>query len=194
MRLQRLCVFCGSSSGIDPTYTREARAFGLEMARRQLTLVYGGGNIGLMGTVADAVLEGGGKVIGVLPRFLERRELAHRGITELHLVDSMHERKALMADLADGFAALPGGFGTFDELCEILTWGQLDLHAKPCGLLNTLGFFDLFLAQARHASAAGFIRPAHLDLVFTESDPFRLIDHLDASTRPDQHPHRNDVR
>lgn len=194
MRLKRLCVFCGSSSGIDPAYVKAARAFGLELARRQLTLVYGGGNIGLMGVVADAVLAGGGKVIGVIPRFLENRELAHRGVTELRLVDSMHERKALMADLADGFVALPGGFGTLDELCEILTWAQLHLHTKPCGLLNILGFFAPFLAQIQQASRAGFIRPEHVDLLFTETDPYRLLDHLDAAAHPDVHGRRGDVR
>lgn len=194
MRLKRLCVFCGSSSGSDPAYAKVARAFGLEMARRQLTLVYGGGNIGLMGVVADAVLAAGGNVIGVIPRFLENRELAHRGVTELRLVDSMHERKALMADLADGFVALPGGFGTLDELCEILTWAQLHLHTKPCGLLNVLDFFAPFLAQIQHAARTGFIRHEHLDLLFTDADPYRLLDHLDATAHPDVPARRRDVR
>lgn len=194
MRLKRLCVFCGSSSGTDPAYAQAARAFGMELARRQLTLVYGGGNIGLMGVVADAVLASGGQVIGVIPHFLERRELAHRGVTELRRVESMHERKALMADLADGFVALPGGFGTLDELCEILTWAQLNLHTKPCGLLNIQDFFAPFLSQIQRASSAGFIRHEHMELLFTESDPGRLLDHLAAAAHPDVRARPSDLR
>jgi uncharacterized protein (TIGR00730 family) len=180
MQLKRLCVFCGSSAGHDPVYAKTAHEFGLEMAGRNLTLVYGGGNIGLMGIVADAVLAGGGKVIGVIPRFLQNREIAHNGLTELRLVDSMHERKALMADLSDGFVALPGGFGTLDELCEILTWAQLQLHAKPCAILNIQGFFAPFLAQIQTATQTGFIRPEHVDLLRTASNPSALLDQISA--------------
>jgi len=174
----RIGLFCGSSRGNDPIFENHARELGTEMARREITLVYGGGNIGLMGVVADAVLKAGGEVIGVIPRFLEARELAHRGSTKLHLVDTMHERKALMADLSDGFIALPGGFGTFDELCEILTWAQLKLHAKPCGVLNVHGYFDAWFAQVATAQCAGFIRPEHTALILQETRVQALLDRI----------------
>ncbi len=174
----RLGLFCGSSRGNKPIYETHARELGVEMARRDIILVYGGGNIGLMGVVADAVLEGGGEVIGVIPKFLEARELAHRGATKLHLVDTMHERKALMADLSDGFIALPGGFGTFDELCEILTWAQLQLHAKPCGVLNINGYFDAWFAQVATAQSSGFIRPEHAALMLQGTRVQALLDHI----------------
>ena len=173
--MKRLCVFCGSSPGADPVYAGAARALGTLLAHEGLGLVYGGGNVGLMGLLAEATLAAGGEVIGVLPRALADLELAHHGLTKLHIVASMHERKALMADLADGFIALPGGFGTLDEFCEVLTWAQLGIHAKPCGLLNVAGFFDAFLAQVRHAVSERFIRAEHRDLMLTATDPVELL-------------------
>lgn len=176
--MRRLCVFCGSATGNHPEYAEAAFQFGKEMARRHIGLVYGGGNIGLMGILADAVLADGGTVIGVIPRFLESREIAHRGVQELHVVETMHERKALMADLSDGFAALPGGFGTWDELCEILTWGQLRLHSKPCGLLNVRDYFGPLLEQVQHAVETGFVHPSHAARVITAASPSLLLDAL----------------
>ncbi len=137
--MKRLCVFCGSNLGARAAYRDAARALGKEMTRRGIGLVFGGSNIGLMGVIADTVLDAGGEAIGIMPFHLVRKEIAHRQLTELRVVNSMHERKALMADLADGFIALPGGFGTYDELCEVVTWAQLGLHQKPCGLLNVAG-------------------------------------------------------
>ncbi len=174
----RLCVFCGSSKGTRPVFAEAARRLGEQMAARGLGLVYGGGHIGLMGVLADAVLAGGGEAVGVIPRALVERELAHSRLTALHVVDTMHQRKALMADLSDGFAALPGGYGTLDETFEILTWSQLGLHQKPVGMLNVGGFFDPLLAWARHAVAEGFIRQEHLDLLHVESSPDGLLDIL----------------
>lgn len=176
--MRRLCVFCGSATGNHPDFADAALQFGREMARRNIGLVYGGGNIGLMGILADAVLAGGGSVIGVIPRFLESREIAHRGVQELHVVETMHERKALMADLADGFAALPGGFGTWDELCEILTWGQLRLHSKPCGVLNVRDYFAPLLQQVDHAVATGFVPSSHAARILTATSATALIDAL----------------
>ena len=140
--------------------------------------MYGGGNVGLMGAVADATLAAGGEVIGVIPEALVGWEVAHTGLTDLRVVGSMHERKALMADLADGFIALPGGFGTFEELCEVLTWSQLGFHTKPCGVLNVEGYFDALCRLFDHAAAERFIRPAHRDLVLEDDDPRRLLDRL----------------
>jgi uncharacterized protein (TIGR00730 family) len=176
--MRRICVFCGSSSGARESYATAAREIGTLLAQQGLGLVYGGGNIGLMGTVADAALAGGGEVIGVIPESLVQRELAHRGCTELRVVTSMHERKALMADLADAFIALPGGFGTLDEFCEILTWAQLGFHQRPCGLLNTAGFWNPFLEQIRHAIGEGFVRSEHLQLIAIESEPTALLRRL----------------
>jgi uncharacterized protein (TIGR00730 family) len=162
--MMRLCVFCGSSQGTNPVYAGAARRLGGQMAARGLGLVYGGGHIGLMGVLADAVLASGGEAIDVIPRALVERELAHDRLTALHVVDTMHQRKALMADLADGFAALPGGFGTGDELFEILTWAQLGLHGKPIGLPNVAGFFDPLLAWLDRGVVEGFLRPEHRTL------------------------------
>jgi uncharacterized protein (TIGR00730 family) len=155
-----------------------ARAVGQELAARGLGVIYGGSSVGLMGALADAALAAGGEVIGVLPRGLFRREVAHRGLTELREVGSMHERKALMIELADGFLALPGGFGTCDELFEVVTWAQIGLHHKPIGLLDVEGFFAPLLAFARHAAEEGFLPPAHLDLLLRAETPAALIDHL----------------
>ena len=180
----RLCVFCGSSTGLNPSFTTSARALGLELARRGIAVVYGGGNDGLMGVLADAALEGGGEVIGVIPQALVVRELAHGGLSKLHVVNSMHERKALMAQLADGFIAMPGGFGTLDEFCEAVTWTQLGVHSKPCGLLNVAGFYDGLLAFFAHALAEQFLRPTHGEIVVADADPVALIDRVVAWTPP----------
>lgn len=171
----RLCVFCGSKHGVRPEYGQAARRFGTLMAEQGIGLVYGGGAIGLMGEVADAVLAGGGEAIGVIPRFLSGAEIAHPGLTELHVVESMHERKARMAELADGFAALPGGIGTLEELNEILTWAQLRLHAKPIGLLNVAGFYDGFLEFLRLTVREGFLAEEHCRLLLAERAPEELL-------------------
>ena len=157
----RVCVYCGSSPGFDPVYRRAATDLGGALARAGHSLVYGGGHVGLMGTIADAVLAAGGRVVGVIPEALVARELAHAGLTELVVTASMHERKAVMAERADAFVALPGGYGTFDELFETLTWLQLGLHLKPVILHDVDGFFDPLLALADRAVAAGFLQPAH---------------------------------
>jgi uncharacterized protein (TIGR00730 family) len=176
--MRRLCVFCGSSAGDRPEYAEAARTFARLLAGNGLGLVYGGGHVGLMGVLADAVLEAGGEVIGVIPQALVDRELAHSGLTELRVVDTMHQRKALMADLSDAFAALPGGYGTLDELFEILTWAQLGIHAKPIGLLNVGAFFDPLLTWVRHACAEGFIRQQDLDMMKVAADATALLDAL----------------
>ena len=173
--MKSVAVYCGSSSGNQEAYTQQAQAMGRELARRGLTLVYGGGRVGLMGTIADAVLAAGGRVIGVIPRFLADKELAHRDCTELHVVDTMHQRKLLMADLADGFVAMPGGFGTLEELFEVLTWGQLGLHGKPVALLNTLGFYDTLLALLDHMRAEGFLRPENRAQLLQHADAAALL-------------------
>ncbi len=174
--MTRVCVFCGSSAGSRPIYRNAARLLGAALATRRMGLVYGGGGIGLMRDLADAALERRGEVIGVIPDALMTKEIAHEGVADLRVVDSMHARKALMAELADGFIALPGGYGTLEEFCEIVTWGQLGLHRKPCGLLNVAGYFDRLLAQLDHFVAEGFLTSAHRALVLTERDPDRLLD------------------
>ena len=176
--MRRLCVFCGSSTGYRPEYRAAARRFGEALAERGVALVFGAGHIGLMGVLADAVLERGGQAIGIIPQALVDKELAHRTLTELHVVETMHQRKALMADLADGFVALPGGFGTADELFEILTWAQLGLHNKPIGLLNTAGFFDPLLSWLDRCVAEGFLRPEHRALLQIANHPDELLDLL----------------
>ena len=179
-----VCVFCGSSPGTRPAYAEAARALGHVLADRRLGLVYGGGNVGLMGVVADAVLAAGGEVIGVIPHALMAREIGHTGVTTMHVVDSMHERKALMADQADAFIALPGGVGTFEELFEAITWTQLGLHAKPCGLLNVEGFYDDLLRFLDHAWAEGFIKPETRAIVKASADVAELLDLLDGAEMP----------
>ena len=176
--VKRVCVFCGASSGRRVVYADAARAFGATCARRGLGVVYGGGRVGLMGAVADAALAEGGDVSGVIPQELVDRELAHGGLTELHVVASLHERKALMAELSDGFVALPGGFGTLDELAEQLTWSQLGLHAKPVGLLDVEGFWRPLVAVARHMVDEGYVREADLRAVVVGEDPDALLDAL----------------
>lgn len=185
--MKRICVFCGSSVGADSAFARAAEEVGSNLGRRGIGLVYGGGNVGLMGVIADATLSAGGEVIGVIPQALVDRELAHRKITELRIVQSMHERKAMMADLSDAFIALPGGYGTLEEFCEILTWAQLGLHRKPFGLLNVTGFYDSFVAQIDHAVRMKFIRPEHRDLLMVEDTISRLLSRLDTFKPPAVH-------
>jgi uncharacterized protein (TIGR00730 family) len=174
--MKRICVFCGSSAGTHPRYAEAARRTGRTLARRGFGVVYGGGGVGLMAAVADAALEAGGEVVGVIPRALQLRELAHAGLTALHVVGSMHERKAKMAELAHGFIALPGGMGTLEEFAEILTWAQLGLHERPCGLLDVAGYYRPLVAFFDHAAAEGFLRPEHRRLVLAADDPDALLD------------------
>jgi hypothetical protein len=181
--MKRLCVFCGSSPGRQPAYADAARALARALLERGLGLVYGGGSVGLMGILADAVLVAGGEVIGVLPRGLARKEYAHDGLTELHLVGSMHERKALMASLADGFVALPGGLGTLEEILEVFTWAQLGIHQKPVGLVDVSGYWAGLLALLRHAVQEGFVRPEYAALLLVEPEPAALLDRF-ASWQP----------
>lgn len=178
--MKRICVFCGSGEGKHPAYAEAARDLAAELVRRGLGLVYGGGSVGLMGVLADAVLAAGGEAIGVIPRALATEELAHTNLTELRVVESMHERKALMASLADAFVALPGGLGTLEETLEMLTWVQLGISPKPVGLLNVRGYWDALLAQLAHAAREGFIRPEHLALVLTAGTSAALLDRLSA--------------
>ncbi|MBE0545042.1 MAG: TIGR00730 family Rossman fold protein [Verrucomicrobia bacterium] len=173
--MKRLCVFCGSSRGNSDSFTAAAQALGEALAARSIELVFGGSHVGLMGVVADAVLAKGGKVTGVLPRFMADKELAHRRLTQLHLVDTMHARKQLMAELAEGFIALPGGFGTLEEIFEAITWQQLHLHACPCGLLNVDGYFNALLEFLRGSVAGGFVRPAHFDQLIVAASPAELL-------------------
>jgi uncharacterized protein (TIGR00730 family) len=183
MKLGRICVFCGSSAGADPAYRAAAVALGGLLARRGLGLVFGGGHVGLMGAVADAAMAAGGQAVGILPRGLQVRELGHEGLTELHIVGSMHERKALMAELSDGFVALPGGMGTLEETAEALTWAQLGIHQKPVGLLNVKGYWDPLALFLDHAVAQGFLRPEHRWLCLVEREPEALLDRM-ASWEP----------
>ena len=174
----RLCIFCGSSAGRHPAFADATRALARELTRRGIEIVYGGGNVGLMGVVADAALAAGGRVTGVIPHGLVSRELAHQGLTELHVVQSMHERKALMAELSDGFIALPGGFGTLEEFCEVVTWTQLGIHQKPCGLLNVDGYYDGLLSFLAQALQEQFLRPTHFEIVVSSDDPQDLLERL----------------
>jgi uncharacterized protein (TIGR00730 family) len=173
--IRRLCVFCGSSAGREPGYRQLAESLGRALAGRGIGIVYGGAWVGLMGALADAALAAGGEVIGVIPQALIEREIGHRGLTELRIVESMHERKALMAELADGFVALPGGIGTLEELFEVWTWAQLGLHAKPCALLDTDGFYRPLVAFLDHLVDAGFVREAHRDMLLTAHSPEDLL-------------------
>jgi uncharacterized protein (TIGR00730 family) len=177
--MKRICVFCGSSPGSRPEYRAAAEEMGAGLVRRNLGLVYGGGNVGLMGIIADAVLRAGGEATGVIPENLMAREVGHKGLTRLHVVHSMHERKALMADLSDAFVALPGGFGTLEEFCEVITWTQLGLHAKPCGILNVLGYYSPLLAMFDHAVTEGFLKPENRALVLARESPPDLLNALE---------------
>ena len=174
--MKSICVFCGSSMGIKPVYREAAQTLGKTLADRELKLIYGGANVGLMGTVADATLAAGGEAIGVIPEFLVNKEIAHNRLTQLHLVDSMHERKTQMSVLADGFIALPGGYGTLEEFCELLTWAQLGLHQKPCGLLNIEGYFDPLLEFFDKAVSEEFLKPVNRSFILESSDPNQLLD------------------
>ncbi|MDX2154639.1 MAG: TIGR00730 family Rossman fold protein [Bryobacteraceae bacterium] len=174
--MKRVCVFCGSSAGHRAEYRAAAAETGRELARRRIGLVYGGSRVGLMRVVAEAALAAGGEVIGVIPRSLVEREVAHLGVTELRVVDTMHERKALMADLSDGFIAMPGGLGTLDELFEIMSWASLRLHMKPCGVLNVAAYFDGLLRFVGHAVVEGFIEPEHGAMLFAADTPAALLD------------------
>lgn len=173
--MKSICVFCGSNGGADAIYLETAEAVGRFLARENIQLVYGGGRVGLMGKIADTVLAEGGRVVGAIPAALDKKEVAHKGLTELFVVNSMHERKALMAELADGFIALPGGFGTFEEFCEIITWAQLGIHRKPCGLLNVGGFYNNLIAQFDYSAEQNFIREEHRGLVLVESEIEKLF-------------------
>lgn len=174
--MKRVCVFCGSNAGADPVYTRAAAEFGARLARRGVSVVYGGSNVGVMGALADGAMAAGGEVIGVIPEALVRKEVAHPAITDLRVVGSMHERKAVMADLAEAFVALPGGLGTLDEFFEICTWAQLGIHAHPCGLLDVGGFFQPLLRFLDHVEAEGFLPTAHRQMILVETDGDRLLD------------------
>jgi uncharacterized protein (TIGR00730 family) len=182
--LRRVGVFCGSSPGRRPAFAAAASELGARLAADRIGLVYGGGSIGLMGTLADAALAAGGEVVGVIPEALAGKEVAHTGLTRLHVVKSMHERKALMADMADAFVALPGGFGTLDELFEAITWGQLGIHRKPIGLLNVEGYFAPLLAVVDRAVGDGFIRPPYRGLVVVSGTVDGLLDALARHTPP----------
>jgi uncharacterized protein (TIGR00730 family) len=183
LSLTSLCVFCGSNPGHDPRFAQAASALGALLARRGTSVVYGGGHTGLMGALADGALAEGGSVIGVIPEGLAERELAHRGLTEQHVVTTMHERKAMMARLSDAFLAMPGGLGTLDELFEVWTWAQLGFHKKPIGLLDVDGFFRPLIELTKKITAAGFAREEHLELVLVDHEPERLLDRLAAQVR-----------
>ncbi len=180
----RLCVFCGSNAGQDPVYLSTARALGAALAENGIELVYGGASVGLMGAVADAALDKGGHVIGVMPQALVDKEIAHRGLSDLRVVGSMHERKALMAELADGFIALPGGLGTFEELFEVWTWAQLGYHRKPCALLNAAGFYDKLTDFLDDVVERGFVKPIHRAMLIVGSEPAALIESIRAYEPP----------
>ena len=190
----RICIFCGSSVGASSRYLAEAKSLGLQMARGGWGLVYGGTSIGLMGATADAVLSGGAEVIGVLPQALQDREIAHRGLTKLHLVASMHERKALMASLSDAFIALPGGYGTLDEFFEIVTWAQLNIHSKPCVLINTDGYYDFLLRFLDHAVTEEFVRPENLSLVQVATDSADALQRIKQQVSPNHDVRMRDAR
>jgi uncharacterized protein (TIGR00730 family) len=176
--LRRICVFCGSNSGTRQIYQQAAQTFGRLLCRRGIELVYGGGNVGLMGVLANACLNEGGRIIGVIPQALADKELAHTGLTELRIVSSMHERKSVMADLSDAFVALPGGYGTWEEFFEVLTWSQLGIQRKACAVLNVNGYYDSLLEMADKALSEGFVRDVHRDLLLSDSDPERLLERL----------------
>jgi uncharacterized protein (TIGR00730 family) len=185
--MKSICVYCGSNFGERGSYLEAAQSLGAEMAKRGITLVYGGGNVGLMGAIADSVLVAGGKVIGVIPQALVDKEVAHTGLSDLRVVGSMQERKSLMADLSDGFIALPGGLGTLEEFCEVATWTQLGFHKKACGLLNIDGFYGGLLSFLDHATKEKFIRPEHRRIVLVAEDPVELIENLSQFEVPTVH-------
>jgi hypothetical protein len=173
--VRRICVFCGSSPGADPCYAAAATALAQRLVANRISIVYGGGRTGLMGALADAALDAGGEIVGIMPQSLVEKEVAHRRLSDLRVVGSMHERKALMAELSDAFIALPGGYGTFEEFCEVLTWTQLGLQRKPCGILNVAGYYDRLLALFDYAVAEQFLKPVHRAMVISDDDPGSLI-------------------
>ena len=177
--MNAVCVFCGSHPGNDPAYAEAAQRLGRTLAERDITLVYGGGHVGIMGVIADSALGAGGEAIGVMPRSLVDREIGHTGLTKLHVVSSMHERKALMSELSEGFVALPGGNGTLEEFFEVLTWAQLGEHGKPCGLLNVAGYYDPLLAVFDRMVDRSFLKEEHRGLVLVEEDPSDLLERFD---------------
>jgi len=182
--MKRICVYCGSNSGLRPIYAEVARDLAETLVRHEFELVYGGADKGIMGVIADAVLEQGGKVHGVIPKMLCEKELAHNGLTELHVVASMHERKTMMAALSDGFIAMPGGYGTLEEIIEIITWGQLKFHDKPCGLLNIDGYFDHLLRYLDHANAEGFLRDENRRMLLNSDTAPGLVKQFEEYTAP----------
>ena len=182
--MRAICVYCGSNTGSKPEYAAAAQTLGRLLVDEGIRLVYGGGRVGLMGVIADAVMAAGGEAVGIIPAALDRREVAHHNVTELRVVRSMHERKALMNDLSDGFIALPGGYGTFEELCEMLTWSQLGIHAKPVGLLNVAGFYDPFLGLLDHAVDERFLHPDHRALLLSDVDAQTLLVRMRAFVPP----------
>lgn len=184
MPLKQICVYCGSNGGRQPEYLEQARAFGQELVKRDIGLVYGGAAVGLMGAVADGVMQAGGRAVGIIPVSLMQKELAHRGLTELHVVQSMHERKTMMAERADGFVALPGGAGTLEEIFETWTWAQLGMHQKPCGLLNIAGYYDDLARFLDHTVAEAFMQPQHRAMLAVESDAGALLDRFAAYEPP----------
>ena len=181
--MKRICVYCGSSPGSNPLYMEIAEELGRVLVECNLELVYGGADVGLMGKVADTVLKLGGKVIGIIPKLFAHK-ISHQGLTQLHIVDSMHERKAMMCNLSDGFIALPGGFGTIEEVTEILTWSQLGLNTKPCGIINVNGYFNKLLSFFDETVTAGFIKQEHRDMLLTDKSPKALLDKLYAYKAP----------
>ena len=183
--MENICVFCGSNAGIDGVYAEAARDLARAIAGRGMRIVYGGGNIGLMGVLAEASLAAGVRVTGVIPHALLEREVGHRGLVDLRVVNSMHERKALMAELADAFIALPGGLGTFEEMFEMLTWVQLGIHRKPCGILNVEGFYDSLITFLDHAVITGFLKPEHRGILAVERESRALLDRLAAQRLPE---------
>jgi uncharacterized protein (TIGR00730 family) len=183
-RLARICVFCGSQTGEAPAYRAATSELATELVRRKIGVVFGGGSVGLMGVLTDRVLELEGEIVGVIPQALATKELLHPGVADMRRVADMHQRKALMAELADAFIALPGGFGTFEELFEIVTWAQLGFHRKNIGLLNVAGYFDPLVALIEHAIREGFVTPSHRELLVVESEPVRLLDRLATHEMP----------
>jgi uncharacterized protein (TIGR00730 family) len=175
---KRICVFCGSSSGVRQSYAKAAVSLARHLVAKRIAIVYGGGKVGLMGMLADAALEAGGDVIGVIPRSLVEKEVSHPRLSDLRVVGSMHERKAQMAELSDAFIALPGGYGTFEEFCEVLTWTQLGLHRKPCGILNIDGYYDQLLSLFDHAVTEQFLKPVHRRIVVSDNRPESLVSQL----------------
>ena len=182
--MKRICVYCGSSDGKRPEYKEAARALGHAMLEKGIGLVYGGAQIGIMGEIANTVVNGGGEVIGIMPRSLADREIYHTGLTELKIVNSMHERKAMMADFSDGFIALPGGLGTIEEIFEVLTWAQLGFHHKPCALFNALGYYNHLSAFLDHTRVEGFVNGASRSMIITEDNPGRLLEQFEAYQAP----------